>query len=142
MNLEEKIYSLYYQSFNAKFALISASFNGPIASLVNYSHGPVEMIMAGSIQALSSFISTGITARLVQHFSPIDNKLISYFFGSLVPATATFLLSYVGHKINQTPELLESCITPTLISYVTSYGTNFITRKGYFLPKDYPTKID
>lgn len=139
MGLERIVSNIYHNSFNIKFAVISSCFNGPIAAAVNSSYGPFEMFMAGGTQAISSFISTGVTARLVQHFSPIKNKFISYFFGSLVPATSTFLLSYAGHYINDTPELLESCIAPTLISYVTSLGTNYITRKGYLLPKNYPT---
>lgn len=142
MGIEKMVTNLYRNLFNAKFAVISAGFNGPIAAAVNYTHSPLEIIMAGGTQAVSSFISTGITARLVQHFSPINNMFISYFLGSLVPATATFLLSYAGHYINDTPELLESCIAPTTISYVTSWGTNFITRRGYLLPKNYPTVAD
>lgn len=139
MDLGNLVNTLYHNSFNHKFATISAVANGIIASGVNYSHGSFESISAGGIQAISSFISTGVTARIVQHFSPIQNKFVSYFFGSLVPATATFAISYIGHKINGTPELLESCIAPTLISYTTSYVTNYITRRGYMLPGNYPS---
>src|SRR3989344_6390019 len=139
MGIEKTITTLYHNLFNVKFAVISAGFNGPIAAAINSSHSPLEMIMAGGTQAVSSFISTGITARTVQHFSPIHNWFTSYFFGSLIPATTTFLLSYAGHYFNDTPELLESCIAPTVISYVTSWGTNYITRRGYLLPKNYPT---
>lgn len=138
MELSDKIVGLYHHMFNAKFALISAACNGPIAAYVNQSYGFDEMVWAGSAQAVSSFLSTGITARMVQHFSPIENKYTSYFFGSLIPASTTFLLSYIGHKINGTPEVLESCVAPTLISYFTSYMTNYITRKGHMLPGNYP----
>lgn len=140
MGLENLLANIYHNTFNLKFALISAGFNGPIAAAVNSSHTNLEMITAGTSQAISSFISTGFTARLVQHFSPIRNPFASYFLGTSIPAAMTFLLSYGAHYINNTPELLESCVTPTIISYVTSFGTNYITRKGYLLPKNYPDK--
>ncbi len=140
MTLAETVTSAYHKLFNAKFAAISAACNGPIAAWVNHDHGTLEAMAAGATQAASSFISTGLTARLVQHFSPIENRFISYFFGSLIPATATFLLSYAGHWLNDTPERLESCIAPTIISYGTSYVTNYITRRGYLLPGDYPAR--
>ncbi len=139
MDLSDTLRKLYYNTFNLKFAIISAVTNGAIAAGVNYEHGNLEMITAGSTQAVASFLSTGFTGRLVQHFSPINNPFISYFFGSLVPAAATFTISYISHKINETPQLLESCIAPVVISYTTSYITNFITRKGYMLPKNYPS---
>jgi len=142
MSLSETVKKVYYSTFNSKFAAISAVANGAIAAGVNHEHGGLEMLAAGSTQAVASFISTGFTARLVQHFSPIKNKAVSYFFGSLIPATATFAISYIGHMINETPELLESCIAPVFISYTTSYVTNFITRKGYMLPKNYPSSND
>ena len=142
MGIEKIVTSLYHNLFNIKFAVVSASFNVPIAAAVNYPHGPLEMLMAGTAQAVSSFISTGITARIVQHFSPINNWFTSYFFGSLIPASVTFLLSYTSHYFNRTPELLESCIAPTLISYGTSWGTNYVTRRGYLLPKNYPTVMN
>lgn len=125
-------------SFNIKFALISAPVNGIIACAVNRDYSALEIATSGGTQAISSFISTGLTARLVQHFSPIKNPLVSYSLGSLIPATATFLLSYGGHALNQTPERLESCIAPTLISLVTSLGTNYITRAGFLRPNNYP----
>jgi len=130
--------NLYYNAFNPKFAAISAVVNGAIAFGVNREHEGLEMLAAGGTQAIVSFISTGFTARLVQHFSPIKNRIISYSLGSLVPAAATFVMSYVGHEINGTPELLESCIAPVFISYTTSHVTNFITRRGYMLPGNYP----
>ena len=140
MGIESVLSSIYHNSFNIKFAVISAGFNGPIAAAVNYNHSTLEMLTAGTTQAITSFISTGFTARLVQHFSPINNKLFSYFFGSTIPATATFLLSYAGHYLNDTPEALYSCFAPTMISLTTSLVTNYITRKGYMLPKNYPKK--
>jgi len=139
MNLE-RLTNTYHNLFNMKFALFSAGVNGAIAGAVNSAHGGLESLMAGGTQSLASFLSTGFTARLVQHFSPIKNRFVSYFFGSLIPATATFLISYTGHYINETPELLESCIAPTTISYTTSYITNYITRRGHMLPGNYPTK--
>lgn len=139
MDLSNSVRNLYYNTFNPKFAAISAEANGVIAAGVNHEHGSLEMLAAGGTQAAASFLSTGFTARLVQHFSPIKNRAVSYFFGSLVPATVTFAISYIGHKINGTPELLESCIAPVVISYTTSYITNFITRRGHMLPRNYPS---
>lgn len=138
----DSLRNLYDDVFNIKFAAISAPTNGLIAALVNSSHGTLETLAAGGTQALSSFLSTGFTARLVQHFSPIRNVVASYVLGSIVPATATFAISYAGHYINETPERLESCIAPTLISLSTSLVTNFITRRGYLLPNNYPTDLD
>ncbi|HLC67080.1 MAG TPA: hypothetical protein VJK52_05570 [Candidatus Nanoarchaeia archaeon] len=140
LNLRDRVQRLYHSTFNAKFALISAACNGPIAAAVNAQHGPGEALAAGLSQAISSFLSTGVTARVVQHFSPMENRFVSYFFGSLIPATMTFGLSYAAHHINGTPEQLESCIAPTVISYSTSYVTNYITRRGHLLPGNYPMK--
>lgn len=138
MSLTNTVQNLYHNVFNPKFAIISAVANGAIAAGINYQHGDLEMLAAGGAQAMASFFSTGFTARLVQHFSPIKNPVVSYFLGSLIPATTTFAISYVAHRINDTPELLESCVTPVVISYTTSYVTNFITRRGYMLPGNYP----
>ena len=132
-----KISRIYHNAFNIKFAIPSAIFNGLIAAGINSSHGSLEAITAGGTQSASSFVSTGVTSRIVQHFSPIKNRLISYTLGSVVPATITFGLSYFGHWMNETPERLESCIAPTLISLTTSLATNFATRKGYMLPGNY-----
>ncbi len=133
----KKVIAAYHNVFNVKFAIISAVFNGSVAVMVNWSYGPKEYLAAGIAQAASSFLSTGITARIVQHFSPIQSIPVSYFFGSLVPATMTFAMSIMAHLINGTPELLASCFAPTLVSYVTSFITNFITRRGYMLPGNY-----
>lgn len=133
----QRAVGVYHNLFNAKFAVISAVCNGTIAMMINWSHGPEEYWVAGLAQAASSFLSTGVTARIVQHFSPVKSVFASYFFGSLVPATLTFLLSLTAHWWNETPELMRSCIAPTAISYTTSYLTNFITRRGYMLPGNY-----
>ena len=140
MPLSDSVMKLYHNSFNPKFAVISAYFNGVIAAGINSGGTDLEMIAAGGAGAAASFLSTGFTARLVQHFSPIDNRFVSYFFGSLAPATATFVISYAAHRINGTEELLASCITPVALSYTTSYVTNFITRRGHMLPGNYPSE--
>jgi len=132
-----KVVGVYHNTFNVKFAVVSAAFNGVVAMMVNMAHGPEEYLMAGLAQAASSFLSTGITARVVQHFSPIRSAPVSYFFGSLVPATMTFVMSLVAHLWNGTPEALTSCVAPTVVSYTTSYITNFITRRGHMLPGNY-----
>jgi len=137
MNRWRKVVIFYHNVFNIKFAIISAACNGLIAMMVNGSYGPKEYLMAGLAQATSSFLSTGITARAVQHFSPIKSAPVSYFWGSLIPATMTFVMSFLAHHWNGTPEVLVSCVAPTLISYTTSYVTNFLTRRGYMLPGNY-----
>lgn len=137
MKRRQKVVEFYHKVFNIKFAVISAIFNGIVAMMVNSAHSPKEYLMAGLVQAASSFLSTGVTARVVQHFSPIQSTPISYFFGSLVPATMTFVMSLTAHIWNNTPEVLASCVTPTIISYITSYITNYITRRGYMLPGNY-----
>ena len=140
MNWWQRVVVFYHNVFNVKFAFISAIFNGFVAVMVNVTHGPQEFLMAGVAQAVSSFLSTGVTARVVQHFSPIRSWPISYFFGSLVPATMTFAMSLVAHLWNNTPEVLASCVAPTAISYVTSFVTNYLTRSGYMLPGNYKEK--
>ncbi len=137
-DLEQKLISLYYNSFNAKFAVISAAVNGPIAAYVHSDQGYDAALHAGSTQAVASFLSTGITARIVQHFSPITNPYISYPLGSIIPGTITFLMSLGWHYFRETPEILESCIAPTVISLTTALVTNYITRRGYMLPGNYP----
>ncbi|MFA6422107.1 MAG: hypothetical protein WCV92_01810 [Candidatus Buchananbacteria bacterium] len=133
----KKVVYIYHNVFNAKFAIISAVCNGLIAMVVNGAYGPKEYLMAGLAQGASSFLSTGITARVVQHFSPIKSALPSYFFGSLVPASLTFVMSLLVHLWNNTPEVLASCVAPTVISYTTSYITNYLTRHGRMLPGNY-----
>ncbi len=133
----EKLVEIYHNLFNSKYAVISAVCNGSIAYYVNNEHGIEAAISAAFTQAAASFFSTGFTARLVQHFSPIENKIKSYLLGSFIPAAGTFLLSYIGHQVNDSPEILNSCIAPTAISFTTSFVTNYITRAGYLLPNNY-----
>jgi len=134
MNWWRKAVGTYHNIFNIKFAIISAVCNGLIAIMVNAAHSPGEYLMSGVAQAASSFLSTGITARVVQHFSPIRSAFISYFFGSLIPAAMTFAMSLTIHLWNNTPEAMASRVAPTIISYITSYLTNYISRRGYMLP--------
>ena len=136
--VKKELKGVYDNIFNIKFAIISAPINGVIAGIVNSPHGTLEALTSGGTQAVASFLSTGFTARLVQHFSPIENRIKSYVFGSIVPATATFILSYCGHYLNDTPEKLESCVAPVLISLTTSLATNYITRRGHLRPRNYP----
>lgn len=128
---------MYHNVFNIKFALISAVFQGCVAMWVNRTYGPETFVMAGLTQAATSFLSTGVTARVIQHFSPIPSVLISYTLGSLVPTTMTFVMSFSAHLFNGTPEVLKSCITPTLVSFGTSFITNHLTRHGRLLPGNY-----
>jgi len=138
MSWKEKLLNFYYNVFSLKLAVISAIFQGIIALIVNSGHSDSEVLRAGLAGAISSFFSTGFTARVVQHFSPIKSAKVSYFFGSLVPATMTFVASLIAHAWNNSPEILASCIAPTFISYTTSYVTNFLTRHGRLLPGNYP----
>jgi len=138
MNWKEKLLLFYHNVFNLKLALISAIFQGIIAIVVNSGHEHQKVLLAGLAGAISSFFSTGFTARVVQHFSPIRSALISYFLGSLVPATMTFSASLIAHLWNNSPEVLASCIFPTIVSYTTSYVTNYLTRHGRLRPKNYP----
>ena len=93
-------------------------FNGPIALAVNYAgHTPRDILFAGLTDAISGFISTGITARIVQHFSPIKNRVCAYFGGSLVPVTISFTTSFVtnyatrnAHKHKILEKLYTACI--------------------------------
>lgn len=139
MSWWQKVVRLYHNLFNIKFAIISAVFNSGVVMVVNKQHSVSVVVAAGAVQAVSSFFSTGVTARVVQHFSPIKDPLKSYLLGSFVPAALTFILSICGHILNNTPELLMSVFPATLMSFVTSFVTNFITRRGYLRPPDYPT---
>ena len=121
-------------------------FNGPIALAVNYAgHTPRDILFAGLTDAISGFISTGITARILQHFSPIKNRVCAYIGGSLVPAAITFAINYINHNYNESPRPLASCIAPVIISFGTSFVTNYATRNAHkhrlleiLLPKNYP----
>lgn len=136
----QKIIRLYHNLFNAKLAFISFVCNGILAIYINWSYGYEESLWAGLSQAISSFFSTGFTGRIVQHFSPIKSLAKSLALGSVIPAAFTFILSYAAHWWNETPELLASTIAPTLISFMTSFVTNILTRAGYLRPKNYPTE--
>ncbi len=146
MSLENILKTIYHNSFNPQFAIISAVFNGPIAAAVNYAgHTPGDILFAGLTGVIAGFISTGITARIVQHFSPIQNRVYAYMGGSLVPAAITFAITYAGHTYNESPRPFASCIAPVAISFGTSFVTNYLTRNAYkhlllerLLPKNYP----
>jgi len=140
MKLYRSVVAAYHNVFNIKFALISAAVNGPLVVLFNLQHGPSEYLYAGGWQAAMSFFSTGITARVIQHFSLIAKPVSSYFWGTTASALLTFAGSATVHWFNGTPELWMSCLTPTLISYTTAFGTNFITRRGLMLPANYPKR--
>jgi len=57
-----------------------------------------KCLLREELKAFASFISTGITARLVQHYLRWKISFDSYFYGSLVSCcAATFVISYVGH---------------------------------------------
>jgi len=131
----------YHLLFNAKFAIVSAFFNGSIVAAMHYSEGWSLMSFAALSQAFSSFLSTGFTARLVQHFSPVKNPWKSYLLGSFVPALATLLCSLFFHWCNNTSNILLTIIPPVTISFSTSFMTNFMTKRWkFFRPKNYPIK--
>ena len=140
MRLHRKVVAIYHNLFNLKFALVSAVTNGLIVLWLNRHHASADLLSAGAWQAAYSFFSTGVTARVIQHFSLIERPLPSYFLGTLSAAAMTFAGSFAVHWFNGTPEIWASCLSPTLISYTTGFGTNFITRRGYLLPGNYPTR--
>ena len=128
----------YYRVFNIKFAIISAVFNGGVVMVMNREYGFAVLLRAGTSQAVSSFFSTGVTARIVQHFSPIKNPMRSYALGSMIPAIMTLIMSLGAHLLNHTPKPLWNAVPATLVSLITSFGTNFITRRGHLRSQDYP----
>lgn len=138
MTLKARVVVLYHNLFNIKFATVSALLNGSIVAWINRDYGFDEYGYAPLWQALLSFFSTGVTARVIQHFSAIESAMTSYIGGPLSAALLTFAGSYSVHLLNGTPEVWASCLSPTIISYTTGFGTNFITRRGYMLPPNYP----
>jgi hypothetical protein len=132
------VQQIYHNTFNIKFALISAVCNGLIVMLMHRQFG-WSAFEYGGAQAISSFLSTGVTARLVQHFSPIRNPVRSYVLGSFIPAFLTGIMSVSAHAMNHTPDVFFSSFPSILISFVTSFVTNAITRHGYFRPPNYPS---
>lgn len=132
---------VYRNFFNIKFAVLSAIVNGGITFMINLPHGWWVIVTAASAQASSSFLSTGMTARIVQHFSPVPGVLRSYGGGSVVPTTITWGMSIVAHLLNGTPDPFLSAMPATCISFVTSFVTNWITRRGYLRPANYPTDL-
>lgn len=138
MNWLNRVQGAYHNLFNVKFAVLSAIFNGGFILVMNWQHGVWEAGAAGGAQAASSFLSTGITARIVQHFSPIKNPFRAYLLGSVIPATLTFGMSLAAHLLNGTVNPVMNTLPATTISFVTSFVTNFITRHGYLRPPNYP----
>ncbi|MEJ0054021.1 MAG: hypothetical protein WDN10_04880 [bacterium] len=138
MKLAKSVVAAYHNAFNIKFALPSAVCNGAIVLAINWPHGSSEAAYAGLWQAFASFFSTGFTARVVQHFSPIQSPLPAYALGSLIPAALTFGMSFAAHSYNGTNDPVLSSLPATAISLVTSVGTNWLTRRGYLLPGNYP----
>ncbi len=132
---------MYHNLFNLKFACAAAVFQAIIACCVNWEHGVGLATSAAFAQACASFLSTGVSARLVQHFSPIRNAFRSYFLGSLAAGSLTFAMSFTGHWWNDSPELLMSCVSPVFFSYTSSYLTNYVTRRGYLRPINYPKEV-
>lgn len=133
------LHAFYNNLFNPKFAIISGVFNGAIVLVMNVHHDAGVMLAAGCAQALSSFVSTGITARIVQHFSPLTSMFWSYAGGSVVPAFLTLAMALSAHALNATPRIVLSSLPAAIISFGTSFVTNWMTRRGYFRPKNYPT---
>lgn len=123
--------------FSHKLATVSAVVNGTIAATLSSGHGDLEMIAAGVTGATAGFVLTGVTAGIVQCFSPVKNRLYSYIVGGVVAATTTFGITLGFHEAVGNAEALKLCVAPTTISYTTSYVTNWITRKGYMRPKKY-----
>src|SRR5579859_6686471 len=97
--LRKNVLWIYHNFFNLKFAVISAVFNAVLVIAVNHRYGWSTALMSGAAQACSSFFSTGVTARVVQHFSPIKQALPSYVYGSFIPATLTFAMSLAVHRL-------------------------------------------
>jgi len=128
----------YHSVFNVWFALISAFINGSLDAFHNWGHGDKAHLYAGASQAALSFFSTGVTARVIQHFSPMKYAMLSYLIGPLSAGALTFAFCYIVHSLNGTPAFWPSVLTPTLISYTTGFGTNFLTRMGYMRPRNYP----
>lgn len=130
----------YARVFNIKFAIISAIFNGGLTAMQKSFEGHEALVSAAIAQAFASFFATGVTARVVQHFSPIANPIRSYILGSVVPASMTFAVSLAAHLLNGTHDPVMSSFVPaTLVSFTTSFVTNWITRRGYLRPRNYPS---
>ena len=121
--------------FNWKAGLISAAVNGPVVAYANWNHSVFVSVSAGVVQGVVSFGLTALTAGIAQRISDsIERPLYAYAFGSVVPATVTFLVSYGAHVRNETPELFESVLWPTLLSFSTSIGMNALVRNYELLP--------
>ncbi|MBV9159002.1 MAG: hypothetical protein JO019_00170 [Candidatus Kaiserbacteria bacterium] len=140
MKLRSSVVALYHNLFNPWYACVSAIVNGPIVVYYNWHFSTKVALYAGGYQALLSFVSTGVTARVIQHFSPIPDPVRSYVCGTTAAAFLTFLGAATVHWINDTPAFWYSCLTPTLISWSTAFASNALTRYGFFLPANYPGK--
>jgi len=135
-----KVIATYHNIFNVWYALISFFPNFIIAMWVNGQYGPKQYLWAGLAQGIASFLSTGLTAGMIQHFSPIRSAPKSYLFGTIVPVVMMFVISLTAHLWNGTPRVLASCIAPTLITFSTSFPINWLTRRHWLLPVNYPKK--
>lgn len=139
MRVWQTVKKVYHNTFNIRFAVISAVFNGIWVMAKNNERDLPEQLSLGITQAVASFFSTGVTARVVQHFSPLPNTLLAYAGGSIVPATLTAVMSVGAHLIIGNAEPVSNSLMAIGISFVTSFGTNFVTRRGFFRPPNYPT---
>ncbi|MDP2586353.1 MAG: hypothetical protein Q8P32_01075 [Candidatus Komeilibacteria bacterium] len=142
MKVKEFGLKAYHNLFNLKLALASFVFNGLLEATVHWHEDSATLLEAMATQATASFFLTGITARVVQHFSPLKNVWLSYTLGSLIPAALTFGGSYLFHYVQGTPRLIISCLPATGLSLTSSLATNYFTRnriwKKFVLPPNYP----
>ena len=136
--IQNKILWFYYASFSLPFAIASAIWNGGWILWFNSDYGTAEWLRAAGGQALMSFLLTGVTARIVQHFSRIESKLWSYSLGSVIPATFTFVVTLAIHWLLGTPAFWSSVLEPAAVSFGTNFVTNWMTRVGFVMPKKYP----
>lgn len=144
MDWRRTVVNLYHNVFNWKLAAMSAMTNGLIAMLANSNHSPGEYFSAGIGSAIVGFFSTGITGRVVQHFSAVKPEIKSYFLGSVIPAAMTCAGYLLVHWWINTPELFLTVAYPVLLSFGTSFITNLATKsnnrwlKLLFRPENYP----
>ncbi|MFA6533900.1 MAG: hypothetical protein WCT37_01870 [Patescibacteria group bacterium] len=141
--LFRKVVKIYHNVFNLKLAVMSFFFNGIAAMVVNAVH-PKEFLLAGIGSAIVGFFSTGVTGRVVQHFSPVKPEIKSYLLGSFVPASMTLTGYLLIHWWLGTTRLALTVAIPTLLSFGTSFLTNLATKsdhpwlKKFVRPPNYP----
>jgi fructose-specific phosphotransferase system IIC component len=128
MKIKEMFLKVFNKAFNWKMAVLALLFNGVVAGLANFGYGLSILVRAGLVQVLIAVIMAGTVSRIVQHLSRIKRPWFSYGLSFIFPLILRFVVTFIFHSLNHTPELWLTIILTVLVSAIASVGFNFGTR--------------